>query len=327
MYKSFYRLKRNPFDITPDPSFLFSTKRHNEALAALYYGVRSRKGFVVLTGEVGTGKTLLLRCLLKLFEESKDIAYAYLFNSRLSPMEFLQYVATDFGLSGANKNKSDLLLELSKFVVSRGMKQLTTVLIVDEAHDLSADVLEEIRLLTNLETMENKLLQILVVGQPELDEKLDSVGLRQLKQRVSLRARLEPLDFEETKGYIERRLQLAAESSGIEELFPPATVAAVYRRSRGIPRLINTVCENALLSAYAKQMPKVTPELIDGVADDLRLDVVSMSGIARSSHVEQATVDVERIAKALVDFAASRQKSSAHDVALKLPETQGVRPA
>jgi general secretion pathway protein A len=326
MYKSFYGLKRNPFDITPDPSFLFSTKRHNEALASLYYGVRSRKGFVVLTGEVGTGKTLLLRCLLKLFEESKDIAYAYLFNSRLSPMEFLQYVASDFGLVTANKNKSDLLLELSKFVVSRGVKQLTTVLVVDEAHDLSPDVLEEIRLLTNLETMEEKLLQILVVGQPELDEKLDSVGLRQLKQRIALRARLEPLDFEETKGYIERRLQLAAENPGIEELFPPPTVAAVYRYSRGIPRLINTVCENALLSAYAKQMSRVTPDLIDGVAGDLRLDVTSVSGITRSSYAQDVAVDVERIAKALFDFAASQQKAGAHDVALKSPQTQGVRP-
>src|SRR2546430_4527513 len=156
MYKAFYNLRRNPFEITPDPSFLFPTKRHNEALAALYYGVRRHKGFVVLTGEVGTGKTLLVRCLLHLLKGS-NIAYAYLFNSRLSPMEFLQYIAGDLGLNTAGKGKSELLLELGGFLVARHQKRLTTVLVADEAHHLSTDVLEEIRLLTNLETPQGKL--------------------------------------------------------------------------------------------------------------------------------------------------------------------------
>lgn len=150
MYKAFFNLTRNPFDLTPDPSFLFSTKRHNEALAALYYGVRQRKGFVVVTGEVGTGKTLLLRCLLRTLRESPDIAYAYLFNSRLATTEFLQCILADFGLPIAGKNKGELLIDLSHFLVSRGSKKLTTVLILDEAHHLSADILEEVRLLTNL---------------------------------------------------------------------------------------------------------------------------------------------------------------------------------
>ena len=127
MYKTFFNLTRNPFDLTPDPAFLFPTKRHNEALAALYYGVRQHKGFVVVTGEVGTGKTLLLRCLLRLLKESKDVAYAYLFNSRLSPTEFLQYILADFGLSASGKNKAELLLELSQFLIARGSKKLTTV--------------------------------------------------------------------------------------------------------------------------------------------------------------------------------------------------------
>ena len=192
MYKSFYNLKRNPFEITPDPSFLFPTRRHNEALAALYYGVRRHKGFVVLTGEVGTGKTLLLRCLLQLFKQNNDVAYAYIFNGRLSPAEFLQYIAADFGLPAAGKNKGELLIDLGGFVIERARRKLTTVLVVDEAHHLSAEILEEIRLLTNLETTHQKLLQILLVGQPELDEKLDSVGLRQLKQRIALRSHLEP---------------------------------------------------------------------------------------------------------------------------------------
>ena len=208
MYKSFFNLKRNPFEITPDPSFLFPTRRHNEALAALYYGVRRHKGFVVMTGEVGTGKTLLVRCLLQLLNR-KDVAYAYVFNSRLSPVEFLQYIAGDLGLNVAGKNKSELLLELSNYLITRYQQKLTTVLVVDEAHHLEVDVLEEIRLLTNLETAERKLLQILLVGQPELDLKLDSVELRQLKQRIALRSQLEPLSLEETTGYIQRRLQLA----------------------------------------------------------------------------------------------------------------------
>src|SRR6201996_3754646 len=142
MYKAFFGLTRNPFDLTPDPNCFVSTKRHNEALAALYYGVRWHKGFVVVTGEVGTGKTLLLRCLLRLLKESKDIAYAYIFNSRLTPTEFLQYILADFGMPASGKNKSELLLDLAQYLVSRGARGLTTVLVVDEAHDLSEDLLE-----------------------------------------------------------------------------------------------------------------------------------------------------------------------------------------
>ena len=272
MYKSFYSLKRNPFDITPDPSFLFPTSRHNEALAALYYGVRRHKGFVVLTGEVGTGKTVLLHCVLQLFKQSKDVAYAYIFNGRLSPVEFLQYFASDLGLPVSNKNKGELLLQIAHYVIGRSQRNLTTALVVDEAHHLSAEILEEIRLLSNLETPQEKLLQILLVGQPELDEKLDSVSLRQLKQRIALRSHLLPLNSNETKGYIERRLQLAGCAYPLA-LFPLETIAAVYQHSQGLPRLINTVCENALIAAYARQMRSVSPEIIDDIASDFRLGI------------------------------------------------------
>jgi general secretion pathway protein A len=297
MYKAFFNLTRNPFELTPDPAFLFSTKRHNEALAALYYGVRQRKGFVVVTGEVGTGKTLLLRCLLRTLQQSQDIAYAYLFNSRLPTTQFLQCILADFGLPVAGKNKGELLLELSHFLVSRGSKKLTTVLILDEAHHLSADILEEVRLLTNLETAEEKLIQIVLVGQPELEEKLDSVGLRQLKQRIALRARLEPLDWDETRGYIERRMEVATTTPPSAPVFPEQTITAVYLHSRGFPRLINTICENALVVAYAKQIQSVTPEIVEDVAREFRLDPIHLprpkTVAGNNGHNQQRTAHVD----------------------------------
>jgi general secretion pathway protein A len=273
MYKTYFHLTRNPFDLTPDPNCFVPTPRHNEALAALYYGVRRHKGFVVVTGEVGTGKTLLLRCLLRLLENSKDIAYAYLFNSRLSPTDFLQYVLSDFGLPASGKNKCELLIDLSKFLVTRGSKHMTTVLIVDEAHDLSADTLEELRLLSNIETTEDKLLQIVLVGQPELDKKLDSNELRQLKQRIALRAQLGALTAQQTKEYIEQRLRIAGADLSGPALFSPQAVSSVYAYSRGVPRLINTICENALIGAYARQTSTVTPQIVEDVANEFRLEL------------------------------------------------------
>jgi general secretion pathway protein A len=277
MYEAFFGLTRKPFDLAPDPSYFVPTNRHNEALAALYYGVRQHKGFVVLTGEVGTGKTLLLRCLLGLLKESADVVCAYVFNSRLSSTEFLQFVLASFGLSVSGKNKSDLLLDLGQFLISRGSRKMTTVLIVDEAHQLSAEVLEEVRLLSNLETDDDKLLQILLVGQPELNELLDSPQLRQLKQRIALRAHLESLDDDEVERYIQLRLQVAGGSHYPNPLFPVQTIAAVRWHSRGLPRLINTICDNALVTAYAKRLPSVTPEVIRDIAEEFRLDIVHQS--------------------------------------------------
>jgi len=304
MYKAFYHLKRNPFEITPDPSFLFPTKKHNEALAALYYGVKRHKGFVVMTGEVGTGKTLLLRCLLQLLKRGNDLAYAYVFNGRLTGLEFLQYVTADFGLPASEKNKSELLQQLAGFLITRSEQKLTTVLIVDEAHHLSADILEEIRLLTNLETAHDKLLQILLVGQPELDEKLDSMELRQLKQRIAFRCQLTPLDLSETKGYIERRLQLAGADAQTDKLFPLSTISAVYGHSRGIPRLINTICENALIAAYAVQAPTVSPEIVAEIAENFRL------GVVHPPKPEQKAdeIDIRKAARTLLELYAYLQK-------------------
>jgi type II secretory pathway predicted ATPase ExeA len=317
MYKSFFNLARDPFELTADPAFLFPTQRHNEALAALYYGIRRHKGFVVLTGEVGTGKTLLLRCLLQLFKQSKDVACAYLFNCRLSPTEFLGYVASDFGLPASGKNKGEILLELCRYVVSRGLRKLTTALIVDEAHHLSTDTLEEVRLLTNLETTTEKLLQVILVGQPELDDKLDSVRLRQLKQRIALRSHLEPLTANETREYIERRLHVAGANYSTAVMFPAETIAAVYRHSRGTPRVINTICENALVAAYARQMRSVTPEIIENVAEDFRLDVVGSPEIDREQEAEKP--DVRRAAQTLLELYTLLQESKTHEHEWRVP--------
>jgi general secretion pathway protein A len=274
MYKAFFGLTRNPFEISPDPYFLFATTRHNEALASILHGVLRRKGFIVVTGEVGTGKTLLVRCLLELLR-GQEIASANVFNPCLSPQEFLRYIAGDLGIKAAAQDKGSILLDLNNYLIARYRNNTTTVLVVDEAQHLEKELLEEIRLLTNLETSQQKLLQIVLVGQPELDQKMDSPDLRQLKQRIALRCQLEPLKEEETKCYILRRLQRAGANSHANIMFPLETISSVYRYSKGIPRLINTVCENALIAAYAGKSQTVLPEMIDEVAKDLRLNVLS----------------------------------------------------
>ena len=314
MYKQFYSLQKNPFEITPDPSFLFATKRHNESLANLYYGVRRRKGFVVLTGEVGTGKTLLIRSLLQLLKLS-NVNYAYIFNSRLGPMEFLQYIAGDFRLPVSGKTKSELLLELSRFVISRFQEGLTTVLVVDEAHHLSTEVLEEIRLLTNLETAQEKLLQILLVGQPELDEKLDSIDLRQLKQRIGLRSQLQPLELEETYGYIRKRMQVAG-SPNPDGVFPMETVLEIHRHSGGIPRLINTLCENGLVHGYARQLAQLTPAIIEEIAHDFRMNVVKSDQLSDVGSA-QTSNEVEAAARSLLDLYATLRKAQSNGEELR----------
>jgi len=313
MYKRFYGLQKNPFEITPDPSFLFPTRKHDEALAALYYGVKRRKGVVVMTGEVGTGKTLMVRCLLQILGQAR-VAYAYIFNPRLTPIEFLQYIAGDLQLPIAGKSKTEFLLTLSSYVIGRYQKGLTTVLVIDEAHHLSTEVLEEIRLLSNLETAQAKLLQILLVGQPELDEKLDGTNLRQLKQRIALRANLSTLDLNETCDYIYRRLRLAGHANPAQ-LFPVETVLEVYQQSRGLPRLINTLCENALIHGYARQLPGISPEIIEGIGRDFRLKVEHPSTAERTMDGERSS-EVELAARTLLHLYEHlrRERDSGEDL-------------
>jgi general secretion pathway protein A len=320
MYKTFFGLTRNPFEISPDPYFLFATAHHNEALASIVHGVLRHKGFMVVSGEVGTGKTLLVRCLLELLRR-QDIASANVFNPCLSPLEFLRYIVGDLGIKTASQDKGCLLLELNNFLIARHRKNTTTVLIVDEAQHLEPELLEEIRLLTNLETSQQKLLQIVLVGQPELDQKMDSPDLRQLKQRIAMRCQLEPLKEEETKSYILRRLQRAGANSHANTMFPPETIASVYRYSKGIPRLINTVCDNALIAAYAGKSPSVRPEIIDEVAKDLRLNVMSRAVAV----MPVATPGQRDIAKSLLQLVEALERVARTGPVQEKPSDQGVK--
>jgi general secretion pathway protein A len=288
MYEQFYGLKRSPFELSPDPGFFYPTPSHNEALAMLSYGVLRRKGFVVVTGEVGTGKTLLLQCFLDSIRH-KDVAFSFIFNPRLSVLEFLAYVLKDLQLSLAARTKGEMLSCLSDFLLLRCGSGATTAIIVDEAHLLGWDLLEEIRLLTNLETAKQKLIQMVLVGQPELDQKLDSPELRQLKQRVNLRCHLKPLEFEEFRGYIHRRLELAGANSHSAPIFPTEAIELIYELSRGIPRVVNNLCENSLVSGYGKQIKQITAEIVREVASDLRLG----QGALPAPSVANATQQVE----------------------------------
>jgi general secretion pathway protein A len=270
MYTEFFGLKRNPFELSPDPSFMFPSEEIKEALAAISYAIVQRKGFVVMTGEVGTGKTLIVRSLFEWWRRER-IAFANIFAPKLSVIDFLTYATSDLGIEVNEPSKGNLLRALHGFVVAQFEKGLTTVLVIDEAHQIPTNMLEEIRMLTNLETDQQKLVQVLLVGQPELDKKLDSFELRQLKQRIAVRCHLEPLREEQTRHYIERRLNLAGASAEAKTIFPPETTKVIYRCSQGIPRLINSVCDRALITADTRQIRVVPVEIINEVASYFRL--------------------------------------------------------
>jgi general secretion pathway protein A len=270
MYKAFFGFAENPFNMSPDPSFLFRSAQHEEALANLIYGVQSRKGFVVLTGEVGTGKTTMLECLRD-FLNSQQITYASLFNSRLNVQQFFEMLAYDFGLRCERTSKTEVLFALNEMIIERANLGRTTVLIVDEAHNLDWEVLEEIRLLGNLENRRGKMLQILLAGQPELDRKMEAPEYRQLKQRIALRCLLQPFQLDETLDYIQSRLSRA----GLKEpsVFPSEILREIHFRTQGIPRVINAMCDNLLLTAFALETKVVTAAMVDEVSSDMRLQL------------------------------------------------------
>ena len=263
MYAEFYGLKELPFALTPDPRFIYFTPSHTEVMANLHYGIESGKGLVVVTGEVGTGKTTILRWMMQRLD--RTVLVAYIFNPRLSVPEFYQHVANLLEVQKW-ETKSDLLLELGRALESRHSRGLRTVLIIDEAQGLSPHVLEEIRLLSNFESDTAKQLQIVLTGQPELRAVLNDSDLRQLKQRVALRCVIKPLpNVEETDRYITSRL-LVAGAARID-IFSPGAIDYIFRCSEGIPRNINNLCDNALLAGYAAGDTTVGRSIIEEVAD------------------------------------------------------------
>lgn len=278
MYNAFFGISENPFSLSPDPTFLYRSPQHEEALANLVYGVQSRKGFIVLTGEVGTGKTTMLECLRE-YLESEYIEYASLFNSRINPQQFFEMIAYDLDLRCDRTSKTEVLFALNSLLIQQANEGRTSVLIVDEAHNLDWEVLEEIRLLGNLENRRGKLLQIILAGQPELDRKLDAPNLRQLKQRIVLRYNLKPFSEAESVEYIETRLSRAGMPE--QTVFPPEILAEIHRRAQGIPRLINGICDNCMLTAFAAEQHQVTMEILEEVSNDMRLEWAGRRNRAR----------------------------------------------
>jgi type II secretory pathway predicted ATPase ExeA len=269
IYCQHFGLSREPFNITPDPSFLYLSEGHKEALAQLVYGIKTRRGFVVLTGEVGTGKTTLIQCLLD--ELNGTTKTALMFNMVVSPEDLLRYVCEKFDLltnRRDQRDRHDYANRLERFLLESYQSGRNVALIIDEAQNLSPEILENVRLLSNFETAKDKLLQILLVGQPELGVRLNEAKMRQIKQRVALRHHLSPLSLTECKEYIAKRLEIAG---GALSLFSVGSVEAVHSYSSGIPRLVNILCDNALLTAYALRKPCVEPWMIEEVAGDLQL--------------------------------------------------------
>src|SRR5262252_301362 len=263
MYTEFYGLTELPFALTPDPRFIYFTPSHTEVMANLHYGIESGKGLIVVTGEVGTGKTTMLRWVMKRLD--RTVLVAYIFNPRLSVPEFYQHLARLFDI-GNWETKSDLLFELGKVLSERHSRGLRTVLIVDEAHGLSPQVLEEIRLLCNFESDTAKQLQIVLTGQPELRDLLNYPELRQLKQRVALRCEIKALpNVEETAEYINSRLKVAG--SHRSDIFSPGAVDYIFRCTSGIPRAINNLCDNALLNGFAASEQIISRAMIQEVAE------------------------------------------------------------
>jgi general secretion pathway protein A len=303
MYKSFYGLKENPFNVNPDPRFLFLTKQIEEALTGLMYGIQTKKGFITLTGEVGTGKTTLVNRLLDWLHHRKART-AFLFNSRMNSSQLFDFILAEFAIPCDSKSKSQQLMKLNHWLLDRYRMGETVILIIDEAQNLTYPVLEEIRLLTNLETSTEKLLQIVLSGQPELEEKLKLPQLRQLRQRIMLRCKTEALSKEQTQEYIVERLRIAGASG--DPIFSAPAVDAIHIYSLGIPRVINLLCEHALVNAFVEQQRPIQPKIVEEVAREFQLDEVEPiapnGGSKIDSEVYNSEAFLQNLGEALSRF-------------------------
>jgi general secretion pathway protein A len=266
MYEKFYNLRERPFALSPDPEYLYLSRVHREALDSLRYGIESRAGFIVVTGEIGAGKTTLLQTLVQRLDDRATVARVV--NTTLDPRELLEAIALDFGLDTLGRTKPLLLRELGQFLVEQRAAGKRPLLVIDEAQNLSAAALEEVRLLSNLETEKSKLLQILLVGQPDLRDKIASPELEQFRQRVAVSYHLTALDEPDTTGYIQYRLAHAA--LGTPPAFSPEAAALVHRASGGVPRIVNVICDAALVFGYAEERPDIDLPLLQEVLAELK---------------------------------------------------------
>ena len=257
IYQEFYALKEAPFSVTSDPNFLFFSRHHKEAFSHFFYGVKERKGFLQITGEIGTGKTTLCRALLDTLDSQTKSAF--ILNPNLSALQLLKSIVTDFGIETKAHTRMDLMEVLNQFLMAQLTEGNNVVLIIDEAQTLSPEVLEQIRMISNLETHKEKLIQIALVGQPELRQKLENPALRQLRQRIGIRYHILPLERDEVGEYIRHRLHVAGSNGRIR--FVPKTVDTIYRYSKGIPRLINMICDKCLLAGYVYETSDIAPEI------------------------------------------------------------------
>jgi len=259
MYTNYYGLKEKPFNVTSDPSFLFFSRTHKEALSHLIYGINERKGFIAITGEIGSGKTTLCRALLNQLD--KKTRSAVIFNPSLSNRQLIEAILEDFGIKVEEGNKIVLIRQLNNFLLNELRTGRNVVLIIDEAQNLKNPLLEEIRMLSNLETEKEKLFQIILVGQPQLNQKLNSPELVQLRQRIAVRFHLTPLEKDEVSLYIYHRLKVAGASGNID--FTSSALDVIYKYSNGIPRLINIVCDRSLLLGYVHETNIISDDIIN----------------------------------------------------------------
>ncbi len=316
MYKSFFGLRENPFNVSPDPRYLFLTEQIEETLSSLMYGIQTRKGIITLTGEVGTGKTTLVNRILDWLHQ-RAANTAFLFNSRMNSTQLFDFVLAEFEIHCESRSKSQQLMNLNQWLLDRFRAGETAVLIIDEAQNLTFPVLEEIRLLTNLETSTEKLLQIVLSGQPELEEKLNLPQLRQLRQRLMIRCKTSPLTKEQTNAYILERLRIAGAATDGQPIFSSEAVEAIHLYSLGIPRVVNLLCEHALINAYVEQQRPIQPKIVEDVAQEFQLDeiepIASPESLRTSAELYNSEAFIQNLGEALSRFRVSANSPSSRE--------------
>jgi type II secretory pathway predicted ATPase ExeA len=316
MYRTFFGLKENPFNVSPDPRYLFLTKEVEETLSSLMYGIQTRKGILTLTGEVGTGKTTLVNRVLDWLRQGTTKT-AFLFNSRMNSSQLFDFILAEFEIPCESRSKSQQLMKLNQWLLERFTSGETAVVIIDEAQNLTFPVLEEIRLLTNLETSTEKLLQIVLSGQPELEEKLNLPQLRQLRQRIMLRCKTGALTKEQTRDYVLERLKIGGAAASDQPIFSPAAMETIHLYSMGIPRVVNLLCEHALINAYVEEQRPIQPKIIEDVAREFKLDevepIASPENLRTSAELYNSEAFIQNLGEALSRFRLSPPTASLRD--------------